>query len=136
MLIDAQSEFLKDIAKLLTKCFEMGYKVTGGECWRPPSQAWINSRPAGSTLYARDKENNIHTYPVPIGGVGISTSKHLDRLAFDFNFFDKSGKQITTKEDLQVIGNYWQSLNQLNKWGGNFTTRLDCPHFERRLPNT
>lgn len=133
MLITEQFEFLKDVAKLINKCAEMGLTITGGELWRTPAQAWVNSRPANSELYARDKTNNLHTYPVPVGGVGISTSKHLDRLAIDLNFFDKQGKQITTKAELQTIGNYWQSLNQKNRWGGNFNGRLDCPHFERQI---
>nr|WP_223154740.1 hypothetical protein [Campylobacter concisus] len=29
------------------------------------------------------------------------------------------------------MGNYWESLNTLNRWGGNFKNFIDVPHFER-----
>ena len=69
-------------------------------------------------------------------------SYHLKRLAIDLNFFkpvyDEDGKlkgyTLTWRyEDIKPFGEYWESLNPKNKWGGNFKTFKDTPHFERRV---
>jgi hypothetical protein len=59
-------------------------------------------------------------------------SIHLKRCAIDLNFF-KDGKLIWDREQLAPIGAYWQSLNPKNRWGGNFKTLVDVPHFERNV---
>lgn len=136
MLVNEQWIFLKDVSKLIEKIESLGFIATAGEMWRTEVQAWLNSRPANSSMYVRDNQNNLHTYTVPVGGVGVMMSKHRDRLAVDFNFFKQTeGKliQVTTKQDLQILGDYWESLSDKNRWGGNFSTRLDCPHFERNV---
>jgi hypothetical protein len=58
-------------------------------------------------------------------------SMHLERLAFDINFF-KNGKYLTRKEEIQEIGDKWESMSPYNKWGGNWKNFKDIPHFERR----
>jgi nucleoside-diphosphate-sugar epimerase len=30
-------------------------------------------------------------------------------------------------------GKYWESLYPKNRWGGNFSNLVDCPHFERNV---
>jgi hypothetical protein len=64
------------------------------------------------------------------------SSKHLQRLAIDFNFFvkDENGNLRLTynKKDVQKLGDYWESLNPKNKWGGNWKNP-DTPHFQRLI---
>jgi hypothetical protein len=58
-------------------------------------------------------------------------SMHLQRLAIDLNVF-KDNFLITDKETLKPLGDYWQSLSPKNRWGGNFTSLVDTPHYERQ----
>jgi hypothetical protein len=50
----------------------------------------------------------------------------------DLNFF-RDGKIIWDKGILAPIGAYWESLYPKNRWGGNFKSLVDCPHFERNV---
>ena len=56
---------------------------------------------------------------------------HLKGLAIDLNMY-KGGQWIQDKLSLQELGDYWESLDSLNRWGGNWTSLYDFPHFERR----
>jgi len=51
---------------------------------------------------------------------------HLKKCAADIYF---------TKEDHlvfpQELGDYWESLDHLNKWGGNWKNFKDKPHYQR-----
>jgi peptidoglycan L-alanyl-D-glutamate endopeptidase CwlK len=57
-------------------------------------------------------------------------SLHLKRCAIDLNFF-KDGKLIYDIKQLQIVGNYWESLHEKNEWGGNWKSFKDVPHFQR-----
>ena len=59
-------------------------------------------------------------------------SIHLKRCAIDLNFF-KDGKIIWDKATIAPLGVYWESLHAKNRWGGNFSNLVDCPHFERNV---
>ncbi len=106
---DGQWEFLKDVAQLIEYADELGYKVTGGELYR--------------TMY-QQRHYVAH---------GLSTtynSKHLKRRAIDLNLFI-DGRYQQSCEAYAVLGEYWESLSPKNKWGGNWHTFKDCPHFQR-----
>lgn len=66
-------------------------------------------------------------------------SPHRDRLAIDLNFFKPATFELTyLKKDIQQFGDYWESLDTKNRWGGNFkdakgTSFEDTPHFERKV---
>ena len=110
-LVDEQAGFLKDVAKLINKCFELGFLVTGGELWRTPEQ---------QAIYLKK------------GLSKTSDSMHLKRCAIDLNFL-KDGVLVGKRDPLIPVGEYWQSLNPKNRWGGNFTNIVDCSHFERKV---
>ena len=63
-------------------------------------------------------------------GRGIANSLHIIGLAGDYAIF-KDGVYLTNSEDYKLFGEYWKSLNPLNAWGGDFTTRPDGNHFSR-----
>lgn len=110
-LINEQAAFLLDAGKLVQYATDQGFVVTGGELWRTPEQQKVYVQTGRSKTMA---------------------SNHLRRLAIDLNFF-KNGELIYDKNVLRPIGEYWESLNPANRWGGNFRSIVDVPHFERNI---
>ena len=106
----AQSEFLKDVCKLITKATELGFVVTGGELFRTTEQQEIYVKTGRSTTM---------------------NSNHLRRCAIDLNFF-KDGELAYSVDLLKPLGEYWKSLNVKNDWGGFWKSFKDVPHFERK----
>ena len=111
VLIDNQQAFLLDFCKLVNFAVEKGFTVTSGELLRTPEQ---------QKLY------------VQTGRSKTMASNHLRKLAGDLNFF-LNDVYITDRKLLVPLGEYWESLHPLNRWGGNFNNFKDCPHFERNL---
>lgn len=112
-LVAEQATFLLDACKLIEFATAQGFVVTGGELLRTVEQEMLYVKQGRSSLKDVNKCN------------------HLRRLAIDLNFF-KDGKLVYDKVILQPIGDYWQSLNPKNSWGGNWKSFKDIPHFERR----
>jgi len=110
-LSQEQAAFLLDACKLIQYATDQGFAVTGGELARTPEQ---------QAIY------------VQTGRSKTLQSNHLKRVAIDLNFF-KDGKIIWDKATLAQLGAYWESLNPKNRWGGNFKSLVDCPHFERNI---
>lgn len=106
-LSDEQWEFLKDVSRLISYADELGYKLTSGELYRTPEQAEINANK----------------------GVGIRDSLHTKRLAVDFNLFI-DGNYRTDSQAHEKLGEFWEALNDKNRWGGRFS-RPDGNHYER-----
>jgi len=109
-LRDSQWEFAKDVRRLLA-FIETKTKLTIslGEVYRTKEQ---------QLMYLEEGKSKT------------MNSLHRDRLALDLNFF--LGEELTgKKEDLQPIGDFWESLNKLNRWGGNWDF-YDAAHFERK----
>ena len=123
-MVKVQWEFLQDVVKLLTKAKELKFIVTGGELYRPIE---------------------MQKFYIANGRSKTMKSSHLDRLAIDFNFFiiDENGYMRLTwdRNIIRPLGDYWESLNKSNRWGGNWrglidkgkSTFVDVPHFERKL---
>jgi hypothetical protein len=109
-----QNAFLGDVAKLIEFIDNKddGVLITGGELYRTADQQRI--------YYNAGLTNTMHN------------SKHLKRLAIDLNFI-VNGKLISEKAILKPYGDYWESLNPKNRWGGNFKNLDDTDHFERNV---
>jgi len=110
-LVNDQAAFLLDMCKLIQKATEMGFVVTGGELARTVEQQQIY---------------------VKTGRSKTMNSIHLKRCAIDLNFF-KDGKLTYDVAVLKPVGDYWESLNPKNQWGGNWKSFKDVPHFERKV---
>jgi len=93
-----QRLFTKLIAQLIAWAYEEGYEFTVGDAYRSPR--------------AFGKMGIRKAY-------GRSSSNHKVRLAFDLNLFI-DGKYQTTTESHRVIGEKWESMNELCVWGGRF----------------
>jgi peptidoglycan L-alanyl-D-glutamate endopeptidase CwlK len=110
-LVQEQQLFLLDACRLIAFATKQGFVVTGGELFRTAEQQEIY---------------------VKTGRSKTMNSNHLKRCAIDLNFF-KDGKLVYDKALLQPVGDYWESLNKKNSWGGNWNSFKDVPHFERRV---
>ena len=110
-LAKEQAEFLLDVCKLIQYANNQGWMVTGGELYRTPEQQEIYLKTGRSKTMA---------------------SLHLKRCAIDLNFF-KDGKLVWDKGQIAPLGKYWENLNAKNRWGGNFRSLVDVPHFERNV---
>jgi predicted chitinase/peptidoglycan hydrolase-like protein with peptidoglycan-binding domain len=110
-----QALFMQHVAELIRKAPEFGLQVTGGELYRTAEQQQI---------YVRD------------GRSKTSNSQHLKRLAIDLNFFrsgtDGSMTLVYSGDEIRHLGAFWESLDPANRWGGNWHSFKDVPHFERR----
>jgi len=110
-LSDEQSKFLLDACKLIEYATALGWTVTAGELYRTQAQ---------QEIYFKE------------GKTKTMQSNHMRRLAIDLNFL-KNGQPVWDKAALQEIGSFWESMNPLNRWGGNFKSLPDVPHFERNV---
>ena len=110
-LVAEQAAFLLDMGKLVQYATSQGWTVTGGELARTVEQQQIH---------------------VNDGRIKTMNSIHLKRCAIDLNFF-KNGQLVWDKTQLAPIGAYWESLHPKNRWGGNFKSLVDVPHFERNV---
>lgn len=110
-LVVEQAAFLLDVCKLIQYATEQGWTITGGELFRTAEQQAIHVK-AGRSKTMR--------------------SNHLRRLAIDLNFF-RNGQLVWDKAQIAPLGAFWESLNPKNRWGGNFNSLVDVPHFERNV---
>lgn len=129
-LSEKQAIFSKNIQKLIAFATCNNIDLTLGEAYRTKSQGLLN-------YYGYDVERRkgpsgaweLYFIKRPRSSWTLS-SNHLERLAIDFNFFI-NGVLTYKKEDTQILGDYWESLDPSNRWGGNYPkTKQDTPHFE------
>jgi len=114
-LVREQALFLQHVAQLIAQAPGLGLTLTAGEMLRTPEQ---------QALYLKT------------GRSKTMNSQHLKRLAVDLNFFetqaDGSLQLVYDTPAVRQLGAYWESLDPANRWGGNWSTFKDLPHFERR----
>ena len=112
-----QRVFSRNVAKLILFAFDNGIELTFGEAYRTREQQLIY---------------------VQTGKSKTMNSNHLRRLAVDFNFF-KNGNLTYNWDDVKKIGDYWETLHPLNRWGGDWNKNnvkdgfIDTPHFEMNV---
>ena len=122
-----QQIFTQNIALLILKANSLGINLTFGEAYRTLDQQELYYY--GKTV--RPEDYNLELISAKKRSRTLK-SKHLSRLAVDFNFFVK-GVYTYTDPLITALGKYWESLDPLNRWGGNFKNFYDAPHFERNL---
>jgi len=126
-LSEYQITFTLNIASLIEYANYLSIGLTFGEANRPQSMQLLNyygyiiKESEGALILMKVKRTS-HTL----------NSKHNERLAVDFNFFI-AGKLTYNKDKLQKLGDFWESLHSKNRWGGNFKSFIDTPHFEMNL---
>lgn len=67
-------------------------------------------------------------------------SQHPKRLAVDFNFFQGNyylfSDPARREQDFKLVlpvGEYWEDLDKLNRWGGRWKKPFDPFHFQRNF---
>lgn len=108
-LSEIQAEFLLQACELVQFATGLGFRVTGGELQRTTEQ---------QAIY------------VKTGRSKTMESNHLRKCAIDLNFI-RDGKLVYDQTQLQPIGDKWESMHPNNRWGGNWKSFKDLPHFER-----
>lgn len=118
-----QSLHLRLLAQLISYATQRGYEFTAGEYKRSDEQAEINAIGAQAReVLAKMIAGVFPTLAVKIRnnvGSGIRASLHEIGLAIDLNLF-RDGKFLAASEDHQPLGEYWESLHPLARWGGRF----------------
>lgn len=113
-----QELFVKDVMLLVDMAIRGGYGVRFGEVERPLEMQKIY---------------------VQTGRSKTMNSMHLKRCAIDL-ILVIDGK-VCTREQIKPLGDYWESLDPKNRWGGNWrglvdsgkSRFVDAPHFERQV---
>ena len=106
-----QQYFVQNIGLLIIRANTLGVNLTFGEAFRTEYQ----------------QKEYLRT-----GKSKTMNSNHLRRLAVDFNFFIDN-KLTYSHPLITKLGEYWESLDPLNRWGGHFSKFNDTPHFERNV---
>lgn len=105
-LSKTQREFTLCISKLISFAYEKGYELTFGDAFRDPR------------VHGEFKEKKSYS---------AAASVHKIRLAVDFNLFINN-QYVTDSESYAELGEYWKSLHELARWGGDFSNP-DGNHF-------
>ena len=117
-----QRIFSFNVGRLLAWIYANGYEVTFGEAYRTPEQ---------QALYLKS------------GKTKVATSQHQNRLAIDLNLMKTPNSDygyIADTSAYKAIGDYWVSLHEDNRWGGDWDKDglitdekfHDGNHFEMR----
>jgi len=124
-LSEKQIIFSRNISKLINHAEKLEIGLTFGEAYRTQSQVLLYF------FGFKIKKGGILGIKLVKGKKLSKTlfSKHSKRLAVDFNFFI-NGKLTYNKHKLAELGSFWESLHPSNRWGGNFKSFTDTPHFE------
>jgi len=126
-----QWAYLRDEARLIEFIYQSEYTAVGGERQRS---------------FATQQQK----YDAGLSKAKPGQSQHQKCQASDFDFFDETGKWLdvpvksnfpdevsyllaikTHKEKIKPFGDYWESLDPHNFWGGNIKGLYDPGHFER-----
>jgi hypothetical protein len=107
--------------------YASGYELSLGEGKRSDEQAEINALGTGGrgelSRFLRTHVTGLFKRLADCidnnTGSGIRNSLHELLLALDLNLF-KDGKFLDKTEDHQFLGEYWESLHPLCRWGGRF----------------
>ena len=95
---EKQRLFARLLADFVLRIYALGYEVTFGDAYRDP---------------------RLHGELGEAKGYGAPSSCHKLRLAVNLNLF-KNGKFLSATEDHKPLGQVWQSMHPLARWGGQF----------------
>ncbi len=124
-LSEKQRIFTFNVHKLIEWAYLNGFMLTFGEVWRTKSQVLLNYYG-----YEVGENDNHELYLIKTTPKSRTLkSKHLDRLAVDFNVFI-NGILINDAAQIKPLGEYWESLHTDNEWGGKWETFVDANHFQ------
>lgn len=106
-LAEKQRLLAKLLPRLLDKLHELGYEATLGDGFRDPR------------THGHFGESMKCPTCDAVLGYGATNSCHKLRLAVDLNLF-RGRTYLTRTEDHRELGEFWESLHPLCRWGGHF----------------
>lgn len=121
---EKQKLFVRCFAQWLPWALSKGYEFSFGEAKRSDEQAEINSigqmgRETVAQLVQRIFPGLSSALRNNGKANGIRRTAHGNQLALDLNAF-KNGVYLTKTEDWKELGEHWESLHPLCRWGGRF----------------
>lgn len=121
---EKQRLFMKLLGKLIEWAYANGYELTEGDAFRSDEQAAINAigfdgRNKVAIMIQQDFPQLAASLQNNGRAFGILYSVHQDRLAMDVNLF-RDGVYLSDTESHKPLGEYWESLHPLARWGGKF----------------
>jgi hypothetical protein len=117
-----QEIFAGLLPQLIVRAYELGFRVRLKELLRAIEQAEYNATHCGRCK----KEEAFHAHADHgFKAIGIRDSLHCIGLAIDLVLFRK-GKPLWASKHYRELGEYWESLHELCRWGGRFG---DGMHF-------
>ena len=99
---EKQRLFVQLQAKFVQWVYEQGYSLTYGDAYRDP---------------------RVHGHVGEKKSYGHKNSNHKVRLAVDYNLFKYVNGEwvyMQTTEDHRPLGEKWESMHTLCRWGGRF----------------
>lgn len=108
-LAERQRLLVRLLPRLIDFAYANGYELSLGDAYRDP-------RTHGAMGIAK--------------GYGHPKSNHKIRLALDLNLF-KGGKFLQGTLDHRPLGEFWEGLHPLCRWGGRFA---DGNHYSVESP--
>ena len=109
-LSERQRLFAKLLPRLIDHAHAEGYEITFGDAYRDP---------------------RLHGAVGVKMGYGHANSNHKNRLAIDLNLF-KDGAFLQATTDHTPLGEFWEKLHPLCRWGGRFN---DGNHYSIESPD-
>lgn len=106
---ERQRLFVKLLPRLIDFAYQQGYELTVGDAFR---------------------DHRLHGAPGVKMGYGHPNSNHKNRLAIDLNLF-KNGVFLQATTDHTPLGEFWEKLHPLCRWGGRFN---DGNHYSIESP--
>lgn len=121
---DLQKLFIELFAQWITWALSKGYRFSFGEAKRSDEQSEINAMGETARIelaglirpfFSRLSDAILNNGKAD----GIRKTAHGNQLAIDLNAF-KDGKYLILTDQWKELGEYWESLNPLCRWGGRF----------------
>lgn len=121
---EKQRLFVRLYSQWLSWALENGYEFTEGESFRSDEQSEINAiGQDGREKVARLVQGEFPRLSLTLRNNGknngIRFSAHGNKLAKDMNLFI-NGVYQTSTEAWRPLGEKWESLHSLCRWGGRF----------------
>ncbi len=122
-----QELFMRLLPKLVTKAHALGFDIRGGELLRFEAQARWNATHCRKCKQTKGQHRPLGRIAHKFIAIGIVMSLHRLKLAIDLILF-RDGKPCWNSDDYRELGEYWESLHPLCRWGGRFRNP-DGGHF-------
>lgn len=125
---ERQELFMRLLPQLINKAHELGFEIRGGDLFRDPRLHGKFGRPNLFGFFAslialfdlkKAKDAGYRSY-------GKKNSEHKNKCAIDLNLF-KNGQYKSSTSDHKELGEFWESLHPMCRWGGRYN---DGNHYE------